>query len=143
MAKKKRIKPSEYLERMLKALVKEYDVPGNESIRRNGMPVTTLAIKAGIVEHYENQQLTSNTPGPTIYGDFPSETEANLRIMEERGWVEKLGPPNDVYVRPTDEGLHHGKWLLRPWYLKALDPVRAIRAIYVATVEGITRGLTK
>ena len=136
-------KPSEYPERMLKVLVKEYDVPENVSIRRNGMALTTLAVRVGIVEDYENQERTSDTAVRSTYGDFVSEIMASLRVMEGREWVEKLGPPNDVYVRLTDEGYHHGKWLLRHWYLKALDPVRVIRAIYVATVEGITRGLTK
>ena len=128
-------KPSEYPERMLKALVKEYDVPGNVSIRRDGMPLTILAVRAGIVEDYETRERISNTVVRLVYGDFPSEIEAALRLIEEAGWVTKLGSASDPSIRPTVEGLRHGRWLLRPRYRKAFDAVKGdVRTVIVALV---------
>ena len=71
-------------------MVKEYDVPGNVSIRRDGMHLTILAVRAGIVEDYETRERISNTVVRLVYGDFPSEIEAALQLMEEAGWVKKL-----------------------------------------------------
>ena len=81
MARQKQVKPSEYPERMLKVLVKEYDVLGNEYIRRDGMSLTPLSLKVGIVEDYETQERISDTKVRSVYGDFISEIEATLRHM--------------------------------------------------------------
>jgi len=135
MAKKKRIKPSKYPERILKALVKEYYESGNESIRRDGMALSILAVRAGIVEDHKTQVQVSNTKVCSSYGDFVSETDAALREMEELGWVKKQGSAGDLYILPTAEGLRHGRWLLLSWYSKAFDAVKAeFRTIIVAVI---------
>ena len=87
MARQKQVKPSEYPERMLKVLDKEYDVLGNECIRRDGMSLTPLTLKLGIVEDYETQERISDTKVRSVYGNFISEIEATLLHMEKECWL--------------------------------------------------------
>jgi len=135
MARQKQVKPIEYPGRMLKVLVKEYDVPQNVSIRCNGMSLITLAVKAGIVGDYEAQERISNTAVRSHYGNFVSEIEATLRHIGKEGCVEKRGSAADTYILPTVEGLRHGSWLLRPRYRKAFDAVKGdVRTVIVALI---------
>lgn len=76
------------------------------------------------------------------FGDAGDALAAVNRIRE-RGWIKmrfarrrhRIGPGDRIQL--TEEGIRHAEELLRPWYRKSL------REIYVATVEGITRGITR
>ena len=68
---------------------------------------------------------------------------ADANWMMERGWIKVLSacPTGHAgissMVQFTEEGIRYVEWLQRPLCL------RPLRSIYVATVEGITRGLKK
>lgn len=68
---------------------------------------------------------------------------ATVNRMKARGWIEILDFPRARQVesfhkiRLTEEGIRYAEELLKPICY------RYIKDIYVATVEGITRGLNK
>jgi hypothetical protein len=132
----KEIKPSEYPERMLKALVKEYDMPENASIRANGMALAILAAEAGIVKDYETQERISNTEVRYSYDNFFPEIVATLGLMERAGWVEKRGSAADLCILPTVEGLCHGRFLNRSWcYREIWHPIKSdVRTVFIAII---------
>ncbi len=136
--KARKINTSKCAEKMLVALVKEYDQ--NAFILSEpgfGLDGWDLAAKVGItpaekVEEYR-QAFLSGCPG-----DIPEMAS----LMKRRGWVEfsDLG----VYGKyspvlfPKVEGIDHAHWLMRPWYRKALDALKGdIRTIVVAVITAI------
>ncbi len=142
MGKKKQIKPSEYPERMLKTLVKEYDVPENVDIRYNGMELSILAADAGIVSDYKTEERVSNNHVRYTYDDFFPEIMATIGIMEKAGWVEKQGSASDLRILPTVEGLRHARWLLQPYHVKAWLAIRSdLRTVFIAIVITILTAL--
>ena len=68
---------------------------------------------------------------------------AAVNRMREQGWIRVLSARHAGPVGPSDriqltkEGIGYAEWLRRPWFLKH------IRSIYAATVEGITRAITR
>lgn len=63
--------------------------------------------------------------------------------MKERGWIKILNFPRAKRIESfhsiqlTEEGIRQAEDLLKPTFL------RQLREVYVATIEGITRGFKK
>lgn len=68
---------------------------------------------------------------------------AAVNRLREQGWIKVLSPRHSGPVGPSDriqltkEGISYMEWLQRPWFLKHF------RSIYVTTVEGVIRAITK
>ena len=126
----KKPKPSEYPERVLKALVKEYD--SNLEIRSNGMAEDSLAGKAGVVDDYTEEIIPNKK---WTYGPFQLEMHAAIRVLEDAKYVTAEWSGSDTLIKPTYEGLDHARWLMRPWYRKISDYFKGdIRTIVIAVV---------
>jgi hypothetical protein len=131
---KKEPNPSQYPDRVLKALVREYD--SNLNVRSKGIPESMLAIKAGIVDDYQKQLA----PNKWAYGDFVSEMTEAVRILLERGDITVVGCEGSVrLIKPTLKAIDSFHWQAR-WYYKVIG---FIRWLFVTVVEGVTKGLTR
>jgi len=132
------------------ALVKEYRNPNNPTARNTGLDEKELAIKAGITSQaiVDSPDYCPELPAGVGIGYQIGKTPpavlvrmdiiAALQEMKDRQWatydiVKRLR----VGIKPTPEGIDYASSLMRSRGRKAVD---AARAVYVATVEGITRG---
>ena len=103
---------------VLKALVREYD--SNLNVRDNGMAESTLAAKADIVKDYEEEIIPNRK---WSYGPFELEMHAAIRILEDAKYITAERPGSDNFIKPTNEGLDHARWLMHPGYRKTWDYV--------------------
>lgn len=117
------MKPSKDLEHLLKVFYRMYCK--NEVVRQYGLFPWELTGASGI-----------------HFGDA-GDALAAVERMRERGWIKvpstrhrgRVGPSDRIKL--TEKGIGHAEWLLGPRYR------RYLKDIYVATVEGITRDLTR
>ncbi len=134
MIRQKKPKPSEYPDRMLVVLVREYNE--NLSVRDEGMPETLIAVRAGIVEDYREQVGDDRWR----YGNFLAEQKEALRILEKEGYVETVGSEYRVVrlIKPTYKGIERANYLMRPWYRKVCDFIKGdIRIVVITIVTAI------
>lgn len=117
------MKASKFPEHLLKVFYRMYCE--NEVVRQNGLYPWGLTNASGI-----------------NFGDA-GDALATVDRMRERGWIKVLSTRHRGRVGPSDriklteKGIGHAEWLLGPRYR------RYLKDISVATVEGITRGLTR
>ena len=148
--------PGQYPEKMLKTLVREYEISGDAKVRAWGMEGHKLAVKAGI---FSAEVIERALKGYKYYydvgdysysGDNPDtpslmEINAAARHMQDKGWItvssaEEGVIEDGVYSRlkPTPEGIDYAHQIMRPWHRKAWDFFRSdIRTIVVAIITAI------
>jgi len=138
MKKVKGINTSKCAERMLIALVKEYDWnPAMLSEPGFGLDGFDLAGKAGIISAKKVEEYRK-----AFFSGYPSGIPVMTTLMEERDWVEfsDLGTygEHSKALFPTVEGIDRAHWLMHPWYHKALDALKGdVRTIVVAVITAI------
>lgn len=123
MTRKENVGASKDLEYLLKAFYRKRQENG--VVREYGLYPLNLTDESGI--HFEDA------------GD----ALAAVDRMKKLGWIKilsihhagRIGPSDSIQL--TEEGIRHTEWLFRPRCL------RYLRDAYVATVEGIIRGLTR
>ena len=144
-------KPSEYPERMLKALVKVRDccpamgvddptiLPTKWHLARNAGIVSAreleLAEKYAVSRNscFMPQELTVEQEVRRLVG-VAGDLDAAMHEMKERGWILTW----EDHAWPTKDGLDHGRLLMRTWYRKAFDAVKSdIRTIVVAVITAV------
>jgi len=117
------MRASKDLEHLLKVFYRKYQENG--VVRQDGLWPWNLTDESGI--HFEDA------------GD----ALAVVSRLKERGWIKILSTRHagsvglSDKIQLTEEGIRHAEWLLRPPCL------RYLRDAYVATIEGITKGLTR
>lgn len=150
------MKPREYPERMLKGLVKDYELSADADVRAWGMEGRELAVEAGIFSaEVVKRALVGYKYEPEMddyvytVGNsdtrFVKEINAAAAYMKEKGWITVLpageGMAEDgVYSRlkPTSKGIDYAHQIMRPWYRKAWGLLKKdVRTIVVAIVTTI------
>ena len=117
------MKESQKIERLLKHFYNTY--MKKEVIRQHGIHPWELTGSSNIQFGNGGDQLVA------------------VDRMKERGWIKILNFPRAKRIESfhsiqlTEEGVRHAEDLLKPTFL------RQLREVYVATIEGITRGLKK
>ena len=112
----KKPKPNEYPERILKALVREYD--RDVKVRSYGITEATLAVKAGVFDDYTEEIIPNKK---WTHGPFELEMHATIRVLEDAKYVTVEDSGADRLIKPTYEGLVHARWLMRPWIQEVWD----------------------
>lgn len=118
------MKASEIIEHLLKVFYKRHS--GDAVVREYGLYPWELTDGSGI-----------------RFGDDDGDALAAVERMRVRGWIKILSTHRTERVKPfykiqlTEEGINRAEELLKPTYHKHL------RDAYVATIEGIARGLKK
>lgn len=126
-------KPSEYPERVLKALVREYNSEVN--VRSNGITEPTLAVKSGVFEDYTEEIIPNKK---WTHGPFQLEMRAAIRVLEDAKYITVEGSGVDRLIKPTHKGLVHARWLMRPWHHKIWDYLKGdVRTIAVAAITAL------
>lgn len=138
MKRRGSINTSKGAEKMLAALVKEYEQhPWRLLEPGYGLDAWDLAAKARIIPTGKVEEYRQ-----AFFSGFPENITEMASLIERRGWVKSsdLG----VYGRdspalwPTPEGIDYAHWLTRPWHRKALDALRSgVGAIVVRVIAGI------
>jgi len=147
---KKKMKPSEYPELMLKALVSKWDKhPGELSEPGLGFDIWDLAIKACIISDEEVSILREHWVGGDsnfeIHGIVVGDIFAAVDLMKQRGWIQTIKTELDgksIYAyKPTIVGLEHGRFLNRScFYRKCWYPIKG--AVWTIVIAIITTILT-
>jgi hypothetical protein len=127
MMSKKKIKPSEYPDVILKSLVKAYDDMNNNKARSEGFSFIEILDLAGMIQEYSTGDIDTKE----IY-NYLHELQANSYIYES-GYADR----SPLY-KLTREGIRYAYWLMRPWYRKAFDFMKGdVRTIVVSVITAL------
>jgi hypothetical protein len=107
------MKPSEYPERLLNALVKGYNDSNNTKAREEGLEVPKILSYAGMEVDYIRSRITLEE----IYDA--------LGQLEKRNHIYESGRATGPLYKPTPEGIDHASRLMRPRYPKVWDYIKA------------------
>jgi hypothetical protein len=145
---KKKMKPSEYPELMLKALVSKWDKhPGELSEPSLGFDIWGLAVEAGMISRNDIDTFREHWLGGDstfeMHGVVVGDIFAAVDVMRQRGWIQTIktefdGKPVYAY-KPTIAGSEHGLFLNRSYfYRKCWYPLKGdVRAIVVSVITSL------
>ena len=108
------MKPSEYPERLLKALVKGYKDPNNTKARVEGLDVVDILSIAGM-----DEMLKSYSKGDIETGEIYDA----LGQLKQQGYIRESGRDIGPLYKPEPQGLKHIRDQI--WYRKAWDYLKA------------------
>jgi hypothetical protein len=127
MTNKKKIKPSEYPDIILKSLVEAYDDMSNTKARTEGFNFLDILNHTGMTNEYAAGDIDTKE----IY-NYLHELQANSYIYES-GYADR----SPLY-KLTREGIRYAYWLMRPWYRKAFDFMKGdVRTIVVSVITAL------
>jgi hypothetical protein len=108
------MKPSEYPERLLKALVKGYNDPSNTKARVEGLDVMGILSIAGM-----DEMIESYSRGHIETGEIYDA----LAQLKQRNYIRESGRDIGPLYKPTSWGLDYVRGQI--WYCRALDYIKA------------------
>jgi hypothetical protein len=112
---RKTLKPSEYPERLLKALVKGYNDPSNTKARVEGLDVVDILSIAGM-----DEMLESYSRGHIETGEIYDA----LAQLKQRNYIRESGRYIGPLYKPTSQGLDYIRGQI--WYRKAYRILKEI-----------------
>jgi hypothetical protein len=127
MMNRKKAKPSEYPDVILKSLVKAYDDMNNNKARAEGFSFTEILGLAGMRQEYTT-------------GDIDTKEIYNyLHDLRTSGYIYESGyADSSQSYKLTREGICYAYWLMRPWYRKAFDFMKGdVRTIVISVITAL------
>ena len=126
--KRKTLKPSEYPDQILKALLNAYDDPDNAKAREEGIGFLEILQLAGMTKEYAAYDISTQ------------EIYEYLRQLSASGYIYESSRANgQPLYKPTPKGLDYGRFLNRSWfYRKCVHPIKGdIRTVVFALITAI------
>ena len=144
---------NKYPEYLLRALVRQRDAyPGLAEMDPTFMPSKwELAHKAGLISskdlklvykhHLTSTSMIGSPETPEdekrigVLRAVDENLDAAIREMRQRGWLPAVWEGG---IWPSTTGVDYGRMLLRPWYCKVWDTVKAdARTVVIAVITAI------
>lgn len=125
--RKKTLKPSEYPNRMLKALVKAYDDKRNRKAREEGLSFLDILRLAGMEVLYARYRISTE------------EGYDALGQLKKSNYIYESGSRDGPLYKPKPEGLLKGRFLNRSClYRKVYHPIKGdVRTVVVTVITAV------